>query len=258
MARFVAGIYASVLDRIPEAEQLARRLALPLLTTAPDAPHLQLDANRLTLMPGHGMGPVLVDFAGGSLGHRHRFGGGRGQTIARAIGLKAGINPRVLDATAGLGRDAFVLASLGCRVLMLERNPIIAALLEDGLQRARQEPALSQWIDQRLQLLTGESRSLLPGIGEAEAPDVVYLDPMYPHRNKSALVKKEMRVFRQLVGDDPDAPELLTQALQIARKRVVVKRPRHADTLAGPRPSMSISSKNTRYDVYLNFCSDYQ
>jgi 16S rRNA (guanine1516-N2)-methyltransferase len=249
MSGILAGLYASAPERRPEAAQLAQALNLPLLAGAPDAPHLELDAHRFALRPGGGLGPVLVDFVGGRLGHRRRFGGGRGQTLARAIGLKGGACPRVLDATAGLGRDAFVLTVLGCTVEMLERDPVIAALLADGLRRARLDPELGPWIDQRLRLTVGDARDLLAGVDPA--PEVVYLDPMYPERQKSALVKKEMRVFRQLVGDDPDAPELLGLALGVARQRVVVKRPRQAPALAGPSPSLSLHGKTTRYDVYL-------
>jgi len=85
---------------------------------------------------------------------------------------------------------------------------------------------------------------------EDQRPEVVFLDPMYPHRQKSALVKKEMRLLRQLVGDDEDASDLLVTALARARRRVVVKRPRLAPTLTGPAPGFQIIAPNTRFDVY--------
>lgn len=249
MSEILAGLHASAPERLPEAAQLARALNLPLLASAPGAPHLELDAHRLALRPGGGLGPVLVDFVGGSLGHRRRHGGGRGQTLTRAIGLKGGARPRVLDATAGLGRDAFVLATLGCAVVMLERDPVIAALLADGLRRARLDPELGPWIDQRLRLVPGDACALLPSLNPA--PEVVYLDPMFPERRKSALVKKEMRVFRQLVGEDPDAPQLLALALGVALRRVVVKRSKQAPVLAGPPPDLSLQGNTIRYDIYL-------
>lgn len=187
----------------------------------------------------------------GKLAHRREFGGGRGQPLARAIGLKHGINPNVVDATAGLGRDAFVLASLGAHVTMIERSPILAALLNDGMQRLthNEDPELA---DVQLQLIQANAIDWLQqqaGIA-TDKPDVVYLDPMYPHRSKSALVKKEMRALRALVGDDEDAAQLLQAARRYASKRVVVKRPKGAPLLDDTKPSGNVQSKNTRYDIY--------
>lgn len=135
------------------------------------------------------LGPVFVDFVEGAVAHRRKFGGGRGQSIAKAVGLKAGANPTVVDATAGLGRDAFVLASLGCQVTMLERHPVVAALLADGLQRAQQDSEIGGWMRERMSLRSGPALENLQQLGFT--PDVVYLDPMFPHRQKSALVKKK-------------------------------------------------------------------
>ena len=85
-----------------------------------------------------------------------------------------------------------------------------------------------------------------------EQIDVVYLDPMFPHRKKSALVKKEMRVFQQLLGSDDDADSLLAPARELAGKRVVVKRPAYAEPLADVPPAMAITSKKHRFDVYIS------
>ncbi|MFO1372598.1 MAG: class I SAM-dependent methyltransferase [Candidatus Competibacteraceae bacterium] len=196
-------------------------------------------------------GPVYVDFLGGTVAHRRRFGGGRRQPLARAIGLKNHAAPTVLDVTAGLGRDAFVLACLGCTVQMVERSPIVAALLNDGLMRAAQDPDIGTVVAARLHLTVADGREYLWQLASDQRPDVVYLDPMYPHRQKSALVKKEMRLLRQLVGDDWDASILLAAALACARWRVVVKRPRLAPLLTGPPPTVQIIAPNTRFDVYL-------
>ncbi|RLJ16102.1 16S rRNA methyltransferase [bacterium endosymbiont of Escarpia laminata] len=193
---------------------------------------------------------LYIDFVSGKSAHRRQFGGGRGQPLAKAVGLKKGLNPRVLDATAGLGRDAFVLATLGCKVQLVERSPVIAALLQDGLDRALEDAAVGQ-IAARMELFSADAILFMRGLKEAYRPEVVYLDPMYPHRKKSALVKKEMRVFRALVGDDPDAAELLLAARECATARVVVKRPANAGFLGETEPSMSIKSPNTRYDVYI-------
>jgi 16S rRNA (guanine1516-N2)-methyltransferase len=215
---------------------------------------LQLTPERLQLVQtGKGApGPVYVDFVEGALAHRRRFGGGRGQTIARAVGLKSGACPSVLDATGGLGRDAFVLASLGCTVTLLERSAVVAALLEDGLARAMHDAEIGPWIAQRMRLIHADALIWMAELVEQDFPDVVYLDPMFPHRSKSALVKKEMRLFQQLVGADTDADALLAAARRIARKRVVVKRPDYAPPLANCPPSMAIEGKKHRYDVYVS------
>ncbi|GIU27519.1 ribosomal RNA small subunit methyltransferase J [Shewanella sp. MBTL60-007] len=196
---------------------------------------------------------ISVDFVSGAVAHRRKFGGGRGQSIAKAVGLKQGVTPTVVDGTAGLGRDAFVLASLGCKVIMVERHPVVAALLEDGLRRAYEDAEIGDWMRERMSLFHGSSIDSLAAAAQASNTevDVVYLDPMYPHREKSALVKKEMRVFQSLVGADLDADGLLAPAMALATKRVVVKRPDYADDLDGVKPSMVIATKKNRFDVYV-------
>jgi 16S rRNA (guanine1516-N2)-methyltransferase len=196
-------------------------------------------------------GPVFAEFAKGTAAHRMRYGGGRGQPLARAVGLKGGANPTILDVTAGLGRDAFVLATLGCLVIMVERNPVIAALLDNGMQRAAGDPSVGRIISERMHLVQADALKYLSQLAGNQRPEVIYMDPMYPHRTKSALVKKEMRFFRDIVGEDEDATALLKQSLQHAQKRVVVKRPRTAKPLPVIAPDTCIESKNTRYDIYV-------
>lgn len=199
------------------------------------------------------LGAVYVDFVNGAVAHRRKFGGGKGESIAKAVGLNKGVTPTVLDATAGLGRDAFVLASLGCKVQLLERHPVVAALLEDGLERAYADPQIGHWVSERLSMLPTSSQDTLSSflMDERMRPDVVYLDPMYPHKKKSALVKKEMRVFQFLVGADLDADGLFEPAYALATKRVVVKRPDYANFLAGKEPTTQIETKKNRFDVYV-------
>lgn len=236
----------------PAARSLAERWGFSLVTDS-DAPlQLWLTTEHLELRQGgpDAPGPVFVDFVEGAVGHRRRFGGGRSQPIAKAVGLKSGYTPRVLDITAGLGRDAFVLATLGCEVTLVERSAVVAALLEDGLARAARDGECAA-IVQRMHLRHGEAAEVLRQLDEAERPDVIYIDPMYPHREKSALVKKEMRLFRELVGEDLDADALLELALAAARQRVVVKRPDYAEPLAGRKPTLSFDTKNHRFDVYV-------
>ncbi len=235
------------------AAAIAADLGLPLCLdgTAGFDLCLVLTPQRLELRQAgpDAPGPVFADFVGGAAAHRRRYGGGRGQHLARAVGLRHGASPSVLDATAGLGRDAFVLADLGCRVTLVERSPVIAMLLRDALVRAVAAPEVSETAA-RMQLMLGDALALVGGLPEAQRPEVIYLDPMFPERSKSAEVKKEMRVFQRLVGADEDAPALLAAALAKARKRVVVKRPRLAPPLDGPKPSGSVQGKSTRFDIY--------
>lgn len=239
------------------ARDLASELSLPFLgkvlpRDVRDYPVLLFsDENGLGLqVTGKGApGPVRAEFVTGKAGYRREHGGGTGQLIARAVGLQKTRQPlHILDATAGLGQDAFVLASLGCRVTLFERSPVIHALLSDGLARAALNEQ-SAPVVAGMTLRPGSSIDWLKQTGE-DAADVIYLDPMFPHRDKSALVKKEMQVFRTVVGDDSDSEDLLSAALAAATYRVVVKRPRKAEPVNGPEPTTRIEGKSSRYDVY--------
>lgn len=192
--------------------------------------------------------PLRVDFVGGAVGHRLRFGGGRGQALPKAAGFTKGQTPTIIDATAGLGRDSFLLASLGADVALIERAPQVHGLLADGLARARAAGPELAAIIARMRLYLGDARTLLPEL----TGDVVLVDPMHPPRHNSALVKQEMRQLRQLVGNDPDALELMDVALASARRRVVLKWPLRAAPLQGLRaPSHQIIGKSLRYDVFM-------
>lgn len=233
---------------LSEVEAVAQRLGLPCLGEADLA--LQRSERGWQLQDLHdlSMGAVRVDFVEGALAHRRHFGGGAGQMIAKAVGVKGAIRPSILDATAGLGRDAFVLACLDCQVQMIERHPLIAHLLQDGLERALVD-ANTRDVAQRMSLQQGDAITLMRAWG-AEAPQVIYLDPMFPEREKSALVKKEMRVFQSLLEGDLDAQDLLAAALELATHRVVVKRPRKAPCVEGVAPSYQLVGKSNRFDVY--------
>ncbi|MGH8504028.1 MAG: class I SAM-dependent methyltransferase [Gammaproteobacteria bacterium] len=246
-------VYCADPARLTEAAALAARLSLPL-TETPAAQFdywLTLTTERLELRECNAAaGPVYADFVAGPFGYRAVHGVGLRQPLARAIGLKAGFRPAVIDVTAGLGRDAFLLALLGCRVAMIERSPIVHALLADGLSRAQSTPAEHL---QRLTLTCADGIAALENLVDASRPDTVYLDPMYPHRDQSALNRKEMRTLRALVGDDEDAPELLAMALKRARRRVAVKRPRLAPAIAAP--TFQMNGRSTRYDIYIKHTS---
>ena len=193
-------------------------------------------------------GDLIVDFVGGAVGHRFRSGGGRGQALPKAIGMKGGKSPSVVDATAGLGRDAFLLASLGSEVTLIERSPEMHGLLADGMNRALQAGGEIAEVINRMTLLQGDAKDLLPTM----SPDAVLVDPMHPARRKSALVKSEMRQIREIVGTDDDALDLMKVALASARKRVVLKWPMRAAPMPGIQPpSHQITGKSTRYDVFM-------
>lgn len=196
------------------------------------------------------LGAIAVNFVDGTMAHRRKFGGGRGEAVAKAVGIKGDYLPSVIDATAGLGRDAFVLAAVGCKVLLVERNPIVAALLEDGLNRAYQDSEIGEFMQERM--ILADVRNISQLDPTLHGADVVYLDPMYPHKQKSALVKKEMRVFQHLVGADLDSDDFFEPAKALAKKRVVVKRPDYAPFLAEQKPDFSQTTKNHRFDVYLS------
>lgn len=195
------------------------------------------------------MTPVVIDFVSGKTAYRRKYGHAGGEAISKAVGIKKGHRPNIVDATAGWGRDAFVLATMGCRVHMIERSEIIATLLKDGVRRAEQDEKIGLLMKDKLSLTCGDSRKELSQV--PFEPEVIYLDPMFPHKEKSALVKKEMRMLQHVVGPDADADELLSLALTIATKRVVVKRPAYADFLAGIKPQASIKTKKHRFDIYL-------
>ncbi|MCH2171554.1 class I SAM-dependent methyltransferase [Myxococcota bacterium] len=233
----------------PRAAALAKRLGLPLM----EDPSETLDA--LTL--GWADGRLELSEANDRPGRgwwvdARRWGlapgaGGlsRRQPLARALGRK---RRHVVDATAGFGQDALRLAFWGHRVIAMERHPCVAALLEDGLSRAG-DLIKRAARGGSLSIQVGDARQALMDL--EPVPEVVYLDPMFPPKHKpSALAKKGVRLLRELVGDDPDAEELLAIARQVATRRVVVKRPTHAGPL-GPGPDLREDGKLARYDVYL-------
>jgi 16S rRNA (guanine1516-N2)-methyltransferase len=203
----------------------------------------RLELREPETRPGRGLS---VDFS--SLNPRQassRGGFSRRQPLARAIGKAT---QTALDATAGLGHDAALLACMGYRVTAVERSPIIAALLRDGLRRAMNNPALHEHLRDHLRIINTDARDVLRT--QTTQPDAVYIDPMFPPKRKaSALARKSVRLVRQIVGEDEDAADLLAVARQHAG-RVVVKRPTYAPPLAA-KPTMSFTGKLVRYDVYL-------
>lgn len=241
------------------ATVLAAELDLPVVPSG-DGVALLTDFDAVLLVSGTALalqqtgkgapGPVQVDFASRAM--RHRRSSGHNELLGRAVGATKKSGLRVLDATAGLGRDSFVMADLGCRVTLCERDPVVARMLLAGIHTALQ--AGDPWLQDvlaRMRLVPADARET--GRARLLQQDVIYLDPMFPQRSKSAAVKKEMALFQLLLEretDLPDADELLLWALATGVTRVVVKRPSKAPPLAGRRPSHQIAGKAVRYDVY--------
>lgn len=193
-------------------------------------------------------GELRVDFVEGSVAHRLRFGGGRGQDLAKAMGLRAGKTPTIVDATAGLGRDSFLLASLGARVILIERSEQMHELLVQGMKRAAREGGQFREIIGRMTLLKGDALDLIPEL----ASEAILIDPMHPERKNSALVKQNLRQVREIVGTDDDAADLVQLAIKHASKRVVLKWPAKADPIEGVKKcTHQIIGKTTRYDVFM-------
>ena len=187
-------------------------------------------------------GELYVDFSDAKLNYRANSSI-RSQNIAKALGIKGSQRPVVLDATAGLGKDAFLMASLGCEVLLLERSAVVHALLADGLARTGYYGEEIDTILRRMKLHFGD---LLVFADDSKQFDVVYLDPMFPHRRNSAKVKKDMAALQQT-----DGAELLDCAKLLAKKRVVVKRAKLSPYLGSDKPDIEFKGSSSRYDVYL-------
>lgn len=232
------------------AERLAAALGAATVTSPPRAGlYLSLGPRGLTLCRA-GRPPVrlLPDFVHGPQGFRHARLGVRREAIARACGLTRQPGLEVVDATAGLGRDAFVLAALGARVTLLERHRVVAALLADALHRAREHPETVAAAS-RLELRVDDAVTWLERIATTAPPAVVTLDPMFAPGRRAAA-GKSLALLQELVGPPEDPEPLLEAALAAATDRVVVKRHRQAAPLAGQPPDYAITGRSTRFDVY--------
>lgn len=242
-------VTSTTLDLEPQAKELASHLQLPFTKSHEDFDFILIQTPEyLGLQKTNSKSlPLYVDFLSPEMSRRRAQASLRREALARALGLKANTNPSIVDATAGLGRDSFILACLGFEVQMLERSPIVCTLLEDGLKRAAQDSQIAPIIA-HLHLIQTDAISWLK---TAKKPDLIYLDPMFPERRKSALVKKNMQFFQEIINEEDDPDALLQVALTCANKRVVVKRPRLAQPLAGAVPTFNLSGSSSRFDIYL-------
>ncbi|MGM0633726.1 MAG: class I SAM-dependent methyltransferase [Pseudomonadota bacterium] len=235
-------------------QELAQSLNVPLVTRSrgPGQPSMDFllcrrsDDGAVCLMEASSGIHVAATFDSGALGYRRRQAVG-GELLVKAAGGLRAAGQTVIDATAGLGRDALLLATAGFHVTMLERSPVVRALLDDGLHRARRsEDATLVAAVSRMSLQQCEA---LDWLREHQA-DVVCLDPMFPARRKSAQVKKEMYLLGRMLGQQEDGDDLLEPALYSAMRRVVVKRPKLAGNLGGRKPDWQLRGRSGRFDVY--------
>lgn len=245
-------LYLSDHIGVPPCAASFAELIRPVFRQPENGVYLRADAEGIALCKAGEKGRVRADFTEGVAQHRRLQGGG--ELIGKAVNHAA--KPLVWDATGGLGRDAFVLATLGLSVCVYERHPAVYCLLYDGLERAR-ACADTAVIAARISLRFGDAvKEMQRACTSGEPrPDVVYLDPMYPERRKSAAVKKEMAYFHELVGADSvnDDGSLLRAARSVSAKRIVVKRPRLGEFLDDAVPAYQYTGKSTRFDVYLPF-----
>jgi len=233
----------------PDAQKLAQKLALPFTVNPDDYDYvLCLTQKCLSLKKLRSRNsPLVIDFLSPKMQYRLKNISLKNEALARACGLKRHLKPSILDATGGLLQDSFILAALGFEVTALERSPIVFALIEDGIQRAREtNPSLN-----RINIIQTDAIFWLKERQMEQRPDIIYLDPMFQRRKKSAASRREMVIFHEIVGDDSDAGALLNTALLYAKKRVVVKRPRLADPLQGnKKPFFTLVGKSCRFDIY--------
>ncbi len=200
--------------------------------------HFKFTEKGLSFFDGE-LGELHLDFISDTVNYSRKSHKGKSELIAKATGLPKGIE-RVFDGTLGLAQDAWFLSRLGAKVIGCERSPVLFVLLAEALSRAK-----SQYPQIEFEILFGDSMEHL----KTHQYEAIYLDPMFPEKKKSALPRKEMRIFRKLVGDDLDAKELLAAAKLAATERVVVKRPMKAEPLA-EGVIHSFEGTTVRYDLY--------
>lgn len=231
-----------LLLEIPLSVELSEQLRLVeadlkiLVTKEPQGSYFKYDSQGLSLIDEE-MGALHLDFIKDVQSYSRTSHRGKSELIAKAIGLAKGTR-KVFDATLGLAQDAWFLSQLGAEVEGCERSPVVYLLLADALIRSKQS---------RLKIHYGDSIQWLQK--EGPSGTAVYLDPMFPEKKKSALPRKEMRIFRKWVGEDKDSLDLFEAAMSSLAERVVVKRPMKAPDLA-PGVVHSFKGQTVRYDLY--------
>lgn len=226
------------------AEALARRVGAELTDSPGDGLTLLIDNSGVSLT-GFGL-TFRGDFEENML---RRLTGGRleHEMLAHVAKTKEP-HPTAVDATAGMGEDSIILAACGYEVTMFEQDPVIAALLRDAIRRAKKHPVLGEIVG-RMHLIEGSSIELMPGL--PFVPDLIYLDPMFPARQKSGLINKKLQLIQKLERPCPEEKELLEAAVSLKPKKIVIKRPLKGAFLAGQEPGYSVKGKAIRYDCFV-------
>ncbi|QCI24078.1 16S rRNA methyltransferase [Buchnera aphidicola (Macrosiphoniella sanborni)] len=194
---------------------------------------------------------IKVDFFSKKNNYRCLHYNKKNEILHKVAGIKKSYTPFILDLTAGLGNDAFIFSFLGCQVVMIERHPIVAVLLQDGLQRGYNNEKIGYWLKKRLHLIVNDSCKILES--SLFKPDVIYLDPMYPICKKKCLPKKNMQILRYLIRHNDDCEKLLYMSRKIAKNRIIVKRPIYAEPLSKEKINFFIKTKNHRFDIYIPY-----
>jgi len=232
-----------------KARELSQRFGFPELTAPPVGAYLALSHEGLELFPRQkSFKPIRVDFLSGEMAHLWRKGLVKSDLFARAIGA-TGSSSKVLDATAGFGRDMMKLLLLGCQVTAAEQSPAVFALLQDGVERALRDERWNAQFGSRLKLCFGPYTQFLP----TARFDVVYLDPMFPEKRGSALAGKHMQVLQDIIGEAQAPDELVSDAFEYCR-RVVLKRPswlRYSETIGGRKTQHIYKGKSVNYEVWI-------
>lgn len=248
------------IERFQTISSRLNELSLEGLSVDRPAVEIVVESDRISLR-GAEMDEralISISFTDGAANHRRLYGGGRSQQLSKALGLDQKKNLSIVDATAGLASDSFVMASLGAEVQMLERSPILSLMIDDALEMASfSEDEILTEIISKMSIKNIQSIDWLSQQVD-QSCEVIYLDPMFPKRRKKAAVKKEMQILQRLLNEGAQVEserlieegELLKIALDKVKFRVVVKRPRSAPVLIGPSPTYSLSGKSIRFDIY--------
>lgn len=169
--------------------------------------------------------------------------------LIKACGLSNKNKINILDCTAGLCKDTFILANNNCNVVAIEKNKIVYSLLEDGFKRGFKLENIANILG-KIQLFNDDSVNYLNATKLKF--DCIYLDPMFDESKKTRLVKKEMQFFHNLIDKINDNELLFDLSIKKTCGRVVVKRPLHSDFIVNRiMPSFQVKGKTIRYDVYL-------
>ena len=224
------------------AESFSRRTGSPIVNKPGNYLTILFDSSGVSLS-GFGL-----SYQGDFENMLHRVTNGRLQHEMLAKAVKTDQeNLKAIDATAGMGEDSLLLAACGYQVTLYEQNPVIAILLKDALRRAKKNTVLKDIVS-RMQLVEGDSIEYLNK--RLDPVDVIYLDPMFPGRQKSGLINKKLQLIQKLEPPCSEETALFDAAMAAQPSKIIVKRPLKSPYLDERVPSYSLKGKAIRYDCY--------